>query len=628
MCGIAGIVAMRGAPPEEASVRAMLNALAHRGPDDEGIAMLGDVAVGMRRLSVLDTSKRGHQPMRSPDGRLTLVHNGEIYNFLELASELEALGHRFVSGTDTEVMLAAYDAWGIDCVKRFNGIWAFALWDGRRGELHLSRDRLGVKPLFISEQDGRLAFASEIKALLALPWVDRAPDAGVVRDFLIDGLADHTDRTFFAAIQRLPAATTLTIRHGVQRRVRYWQPARLADDASSVPARDDARQIEALRGALIDAVALQLRSDVPLGSCLSGGIDSSGIVAITTGLRSGSLASTAGRQREAQAQLAFFADFDEPGISERRYVDRVVAATGVTLVTTTPGEADVLSTLEAVAAAQDEPFGSTSIVAQHFVMRAAQGAGVKVLLDGQGADELLAGYPPYVAMRHAGALRAGEAASRRRTLRLLASRQVKPIQTLGYAALGERPLPPRLRRNRMPASLLGPETHDATSPVADVPAIPGTVLAVNLWRQIVSENLPSLLRYEDRSSMAFGIEARVPYLDHRLVELALMLPDRLKVAGTLQKAALRRALTGIVPDEVLDRRDKIAFRTPQARWLRAVAPSIAEGPSLAEAAGLIRPGTLTSSVRAFETDRLADDHLWRLLSVELWLRGLQPSDVP
>ncbi len=626
MCGIAGIVAARGAPPEGAEVGAMLRTLAHRGPDDEGVAMLGDVAIGMRRLAILDTSERGHQPMRTPDGRLTLVHNGEIYNFLEVAQELEALGHRFASGTDTEVILAAYDAWGIDCVRRFNGIWAFALWDEREGLLHLSRDRFGVKPLFIAERDGRLAFASEVKALLTLPWVDRTPDAGVVRDFLVDGLTDHTDRTFLAGIRRVPAATTITIRGGDRRSIRYWQPERLADDASAMATPEDARQIAALRAVLIDAVALQLRSDVPLGSCLSGGIDSSGIVAVAAGLRSGSLTGGVTRhEREAHAQLAFFADFDEPGISERRYVDAVVARTGVTLVTTTPQEPDALAAIEAVVAAQDEPFGSTSIVAQHFVMRAAHEAGIKVLLDGQGADELLAGYPPYIAMRHAGAIRARDAVSARQSLRLMARREVKPVQTLGYAVLGDRPLPTRLRRHRLDLRLLGPATREALPPTADVPVLPGTVLAANLWRQIASENLPSLLRYEDRNSMAFGIEARVPYLDHRLVELALALPDRLKVDGTLQKAGLRRALQGIVPDEVLARRDKIAFRTPQARWLRTIAPVLVEGASHAESAGLLASGRLTRSVAAFPAGRVADDHLWRLLSVELWLRSLRGS---
>ena len=210
MCGIAGLVELAGQPDPEL-VESMLGTLVHRGPDDQGCAPLGSAVLGMRRLSILDTSPRGHQPMRSRDGQLWLVYNGEIYNFLELAAELAALGHRFETETDTEVVLAAYAEWGIDCVTRFNGIWAFALWDAGRQRLMLSRDRFGVKPLFVARRNGSVAFASEIKALRVLPWVSSDLEPAAVHDFLRDGMVDHTKHTFFKDIDRLPAAHSMVI---------------------------------------------------------------------------------------------------------------------------------------------------------------------------------------------------------------------------------------------------------------------------------------------------------------------------------------------------------------------------------------------------------------------------------
>ena len=507
MCGIAGILVHPGVGPSRHDLDRMLARIEHRGPDDVGSIVLGSLGMGMRRLSILDTSDRGHQPMQSASGRSWIVFNGEIYNFLELTEELQQLGHIFRSASDTEVLLAAYEAWGIRCVERLNGIWAFAIWDTETEELHLSRDRFGVKPLFMAERGGRIAFASEIKAIVALDWIPAEPDEGVLKAFLVDGLSDHVDRTSFEGIERLPAATVRSVNSNGVRDYRYWGPPELSTDASFRSSKHDQRMVDDFRGLLVDAVALQLRSDVALGSCLSGGIDSSSIVAIASALESGALEAPGHRRpdRRASQRLAFFADFDEPGISERRFVDEVVAATGVELVRTTPGSDDLAAVIGRVVTTQDEPFGSTSIVAQYFVMEAARRSGVKVLLDGQGADEIMGGYPQYVAMRYAGALRA-DGSSSRAAARMVISRQVKPLQTVAYAVLGSRPLPPTLRRFRLDRAALGPRLRDARAPQAIVATQPGTVLGCALWRQIASENLPALLRFEDRNSMAFGIK--------------------------------------------------------------------------------------------------------------------------
>jgi len=232
VCGIAGLLSLTGDPPEPALVEGMLRRLVHRGPDDDGCATLGPAVLGMRRLSILDPSPLGHQPMASPDGRYTIVHNGEIYNFLELADELVALGRRFTTATDTEVILAAYATWGPDCVRRFNGIWAFAIWDALERVLFLARDRFGVKPLYLAEGPGAIAFASEIKALRTLPWVTAEPEPSVIFEYLVDGSVDRGETTFFRDIRRFPAAHSLLITPTGRRWDRYWEPRELATDPS------------------------------------------------------------------------------------------------------------------------------------------------------------------------------------------------------------------------------------------------------------------------------------------------------------------------------------------------------------------------------------------------------------
>lgn len=631
MCGISGL-AIPGGVADPSLARRMVEGLAHRGPDSTGCQELGAAVLAQQRLSILDPTPSGFQPMASADGRHWIVHNGEIYNFLELADELRATGRQFRTRTDTEVILAAYDEWGTACVERFNGIWAFALWDSDRQLLFLSRDRLGVKPLFYADHDGGIAFASEIKGLLALPNVRRDPEPGAVRDFLVDVLVDHSDRTFFRAIRRLPAAHNLILdRDGTRTVARYWGPPPLSEDVGFAPRRSDAELVEELRELLIDAVALQLRSDVPLGSCLSGGIDSSSIVTIAAGLRHGNLRrQRAHAERDALPQHAFFAEFREPGIDEREYVDAVVDRTGVELHTVTPSAADFFETLPAVMWHQDEPFGSASIVAQYHVMRIARETGVRVLLDGQGADELLAGYPRVRPARLMGALQRGDIAT---VLRLapgeLAS-LLSPVRkrpgylasVLRHAARAAKRRVPFLGQRRFPV-WAGDVTRHAESLRSAERIHGGTLLGATLWDEVARTSLPALLRYEDRNSMAFGIEARVPFLDHRIVELAMRLPDRLKLAGGRQKVALFDAMREIVAPPVLARRDKIGFVPPQDRWLREAVGGwhdLARAPR-AEEAGFLRPGTLARTLDLVSAGAPTGEP-WRIINLELWLRQL------
>src|SRR5919106_587727 len=255
MCGIAAVLSAPGDARADAVTERMVGCLVHRGPDDDGFAKLGRLPLAQRRLSILDPTPAGHQPMSTPDGRYWIVHNGEIYNFLELADELAALGHRFATQTDTEVILAAYRQWGVNAFGRLNGIWAMVLWDATEELLILTRDRLGVKPLYLAEADGLLGVASEIKALLTLPGLAFEPEPAAVRDFLVNGSADHSDRTFFRGVTRVPAAHALLVRRdGTRRAVRYWDVPELADDVSVRPDRADDDLVDEVRSLTIDAV--------------------------------------------------------------------------------------------------------------------------------------------------------------------------------------------------------------------------------------------------------------------------------------------------------------------------------------------------------------------------------------
>jgi asparagine synthase (glutamine-hydrolysing) len=646
MCGIAGVCG--GGPDDLRPLPAMTEALRHRGPDDEGYLLAdtrrcwaqpfggrdtvrdlrlepwpatvppADVALGCRRLAILDLSAAGHGPMASADGRLWVTYNGEIFNYLELRAELSGLGHSFRTGCDTEVLLAAWARWGPQALHRFNGMWAFALYDAAARTVSCARDRFGVKPFHYYWNGSLLAFASEIKGLLAHPGVPRRPHEPTLASFLVDGAIDEGDQTFFAGIQRLGAGHLLELSVPDRRlTVSRWYSLEAA-----VPERRDPA---ALRGLLEDAVRLRLRSDVDVGTCLSGGLDSSSIVVLTARLRDGGRA----------ARRAFTVTHPDAEIDESRHASAVVAATGVQAAQTTPTSRDLLDDLPALVHAQDEPFASTSVYAQWRVMRLAREAGVTVLLDGQGADEVLAGYHhqfgPYLA-EVARARGWGAALREARQAHRVTGRPLSFI--LGLLAFHALPVPDAVRaravahsatQSRLPRALLDPavlaaaNTSDRHRPRAS--------LAEERRAEIASTSLPALLRYEDRNSMAFSVEARTPFLDYRLVEWALALPAGDLIRDGWTKAPLREAMRGMLPESVRLRRDKIGFATPERRWLTEIASPLREwlGPQ-ARVRALLRRGALEGWLSGPDAALARQPGLWRLLAVELWLRG--PVSLP
>jgi asparagine synthase (glutamine-hydrolysing) len=517
-----------------------------------------------RRLSIIDTSDSGWQPMSTPDGRYHVVYNGEIYNYKELRRELERLGHRFRSQSDTEVLLAAWAEWGAPALRRFVGMFAFALLDTERRIVMLARDFFGIKPLYYANGDGIICFGSEIKVLLAFGLARPQANAERLLLYLRYGMTDFGSQTLLAPIQQLPPAHTLEISldTGISNEPQcYWSPE--PQGPFDISFDEASRRVREL---FLRNVELHLRSDVPLGSALSGGIDSSSIV-------------MAIRHLDNQAQIhAFSFIADDQAISEERWVDIVSREAGAHIHKVRASAGELAADLDTMMRFQDEPFGGTSAYAQYQVFRAARCAGIKVMLDGQGADEILGGYRHYLGARLASLLRQGQWPDALRFLQSLSRLEgfggyqglaccadylLPPaLQSVARRLVGKDALPSWLNRLWFAERGVGPAFVNYTT-VREV-------LRESLSRSL-SQTLPRLLRYEDRNSMASSVESRVPFLTPELVSFLQGLPEEYIIArdGT-SKAVFRKAMRGIVPDTILDRRDKLGFVTPERTWLKVL----------------------------------------------------------
>lgn len=598
MCGIAGQYCYEGGRPDRRLLAAMSERLAHRGPDGEGSHICDNTGLVHRRLAIIDLSPDGLQPMTNEDNSLWLVFNGEIYNFVELREELLRNGHTFYSRSDTEVILHAYEEWGHDCLARFNGMWAFALWDEKKKELFCARDRFGIKPFYYTKSDGSFLFASEIKALLAHQGTGEKPDDEMLRVYLAWGVQDHCGRTMFDGIFQLPPAHAMVVRHdGKTEPFRYWD-AKVSNGIRS-SAGDDETAMK-VRGLLTDATRIHLRSDVPVGTCLSGGIDSSALTATINGIVKKEAPGNVGAQ-----QKTFSVVFPGTAYDESRYIDEIVATTGVDAAKTEPGPDQLRADLSRLIYMQDEPFGSLSIYAQYCVMRLAR-TRVKVVLDGQGADELFAGYLGYEASYIRGLIR--QFHWKTALEEILGCSKEHP----GFLTSAKKQVKTREERR---AFLTG------TLPVVD--RYGGTLDEV-LHRELVSTNLPALLHYEDRNSMAFSIESRVPYLDVRLAEYVASLPLNQKIRAGVTKVALRAAIRDLIPESIRCRKDKMGFVTPEEHWmkseLKAFMLDLFSSASFKSRPYWNAEEVGKSYVRFLEGKSDYSPEIWRVACTELWLR--------
>jgi asparagine synthase (glutamine-hydrolysing) len=599
MCGIAGFAG--GAPPDRALLGRMAATMENRGPDGEGF--WADVTAGFafRRLAIIDLHERSNQPLHL--GGLHLVFNGELYNYRELRDELRALGHAFETEGDGEVLLHAWAEWGEGSLDRFNGMFAFAVWDGSERTLTLAADPFGEKPLYYALAGDRIVFGSEIKAILHDDSVSAAADDDAVSLFLTRGSLPDLQASFFRGIKRLPAAHVLRWRDGQAQLRRYWRP-RLVEAPGSY-----AEAVERVRDLLLDSIRLRLRSDVPVGTSLSGGIDSSTVVALSAEL--------AGDHR----RHAFTASFPGFERDEWEFAAQVAERAGVVEHhAVEPTAAELLEDLPRLVLDHEEPVGSLSIYAQWRVMRCAREAGVTVLLDGQGGDELFAGYPTAVGY----ALRS---LPPRDALRELVGGRAAAASLAQSVAIDYLPgRARRLYRRRSATVYAAPDVVSATAARERRFELErtGSPLRRELLDEAFDVSLPALLRYADRSSMAWSREVRLPFLDRRIAELGLSLPASFVYRRGTTKRILRDVARGLVPDPVLDRTDKVGFEPPQQRWLaeaglrRHIADVLLDRRSRARGyydAGAIEADAARGSWRD-------PDGVWRAYNVELWLRSL------
>lgn len=635
MCGIAGLAVGAGGCIDAAFVPTAMRLLEHRGPDDAGYLLYSPrgvttgrdwpgetgeatVALVARRLAIIDLSEAGRQPMSSPDGRYHLVFNGEIYNYVELRQELEALGHRFRSRSDTEVLLAACIQWGTDAITRLTGMFAFAVLDASERRLFLARDHFGIKPLYYTHNGGRFAFASEIPILLESVRSRRRANPARVFAYLRHGFSDFGDETFLAGIRQLPPASYLSISldHPEESApVRYWHPR--SDSTLDISLDEATRR---LRELFLDSIRLHLRSDVPVGTALSGGIDSSAIV---TAMRH-----VQGPKLEIQA-VGYIAH--PAALSEEQWMEAAAGACGAVLRKVRCEPSDLLEDLEPLIRGQGEPFGGSSVYAQYRVFRLAREMGVKVMLDGQGADEVLAGYHWYYAARLASLVRQGHWTEAVRFFRRAARRPgvgrlgligaagefllPRAAHGLGRRALG-RGLVPRWMNGRWFA-------ERGVRPEPERLSVPDDVLKWCLTDSMTTRSLPQLLRYEDRNSMAWSIESRVPFLTPVLVEFLLALPeDHLLDAEGTTKAVFRRAMKELVPPAILDRRDKIGFATPEVDWLWSLESWVEQvlRSETARRIPVLEYAQVEADWRRYAEQRHGGTIVWRWLNLIEWTR--------
>ena len=653
MCGIAGLYSFAGPPVEARRLERMAQLLAHRGPDDQGIWVSpepGRVGMAHRRLSIIDLSAAGHQPMHIEG--LTLCYNGEIFNYLELRAELETRGHRFQSDCDSEVLVRAYLEWGPDCLTRFNGMWAFALYDPRHQQLFCARDRFGVKPFYYAVREGEFRFASEPKALLGDDPALRRYNPKALGRFLSEGLIDDEEETFYAEILPLPAAHHLVVNgEGQLKLSRYWNldPSLQLDPAlekaalamDTAPSWDSLRRtplsfatgplelerdpafftaVEAFQALLADAVRLRLRSDVPVGTCLSGGLDSSSIMCIASSLIT-------------QSMLSFSSIYEEPGCNEKAFIETVVEGCRTRAHRITPTPEDLPRVFDKIAWHQDEPTAGPGLYSQWKVMQVAQGK-VTVLLDGQGGDEVLAGYHPYFEDY----LFTRAATCDRRSLAEEAA-AISSLTGRDYSDVLARARHhyrwPRFLRNLKrpragkikPPAYVSADFRDQFARIDARRAAPAALfeekLNQRLYHDITRTSIPGLLRYEDRNSMAYGLEARTPFLDYRLVEFCFALPAVYKIYKSQTKRILRRAMAGHIPQEVLHRQDKLGYPTPAAQWFRGSLRSWVEdtlrSPEFA-ATGLFQTEPVLAVLKAHDAGEDRSWELWRFLATLSWHR--------
>jgi asparagine synthase (glutamine-hydrolysing) len=591
MCGIAGIINTKNLKVNDNIISTVTDAAAHRGPDGRGVFIDNNVAIGHRRLSIIDLSNHANQPMQYGDD-LFIVFNGEIYNYIEIKNELIKEGFYFSTKSDTEVILAAYKYWGKDCLNKFNGMWAFAIYDKAKQEVFCARDRFGVKPFYYATINNQFVFASEIKQLLVL-MPNRKVNQQILADYLVTGFEEHKNTTFFESILKLPAAHFLLfdLKSNLYEIKKYYTIK--TDSTISTLGIEDA--VELYHNTFEDAVKLRMRSDVKVGTCLSGGVDSSVIAYYASKIYTGSNKFT-----------AIHASSIDNNNDELPYAKTVSNSLNLDLQITKPTEASFIEVLNNLVTTQEEPFGSPSIAMQYFVMKMARNNGTTVLLDGQGGDETLLGYERYYpalikSLPLVKKIAALKEISENSKLNLLQS----VLYTMYFSNSSI-----RINQLKRKAAFY----HKSfTSYVDYSPIIQLADSYNNIEKlqklEIETTQLSHLLKYEDKNSMAHGIETRLPFLDYRCVETALSINIQHKINKGWTKYCLRKMADKKLPDSIIWRKNKIGFEAPTNVWLKN---------NEHIALQVKKSAILNKILKNVKIEHLDNKQKWKLFNVALW----------
>ncbi|MDP8205241.1 MAG: asparagine synthase (glutamine-hydrolyzing) [Candidatus Electryonea clarkiae] len=582
MCGICGVFNPNGAELSVERLEKMNDIAVHRGPDEKGLVVFtgengyedvtqlkksnlsNDSSIlgfGHQRLSIIDLSELGRQPMFDNSKRYCIVFNGEIYNYVELREELESLGYKFTSQSDTEVILAAYKTWGVECQRKFNGMWAFAIFDQKERTLFCSRDRFGIKPFYYTIENGCFIFASEIKQLLEYSGKSPSMDDRMLAELLFWGFETHTDQTFYKDIYSLPQSQYLMLQQNcnVESQLlphKYWS-YELGEQNTFNEA------VKEFRDLFIDSVRLRLRSDVPVGVSLSGGLDSSSVACVMSKLLNG--------KNIEFTPTMFTCDYGIPGYSENVYAESVISKTEYSHFYIKPSPQDLSNHWEQFVWHMEEPFSSLSYFSNYLLMRKIGSENVKVIMNGQGGDELLMGYERYRAAYNKILFRKGRLDLVFREIILGTSRASMSMkQQILYTFYFSNTTMRRLWRSSIVKPYLRGDFYNNyrrdTKSITDSSNYRS--LKELLEKEFFKYQLQHLLRHEDRVSMAHSVEVRLPFLDYRLYNLILSQDEKLMINSGWSKIILRKAMDGIIPDFIRDRTNKMGYSTPIQQLFR------------------------------------------------------------
>lgn len=604
MCGISGLFNFNGSPVQKSQIESMNRLIYHRGPDGNGVYINGSVGLGSTRLAIIDLREEANQPMHDADNRFVIVYNGEIFNYVELRKELIEKGYKFNNNSDTEVILNCYREFGEECLHKLNGMWAFAIWDTKEKTLFCSRDRYGIKPFYYYRDSERFIFGSEIKQILDC-GVDKTVNDDIVYDYLIFNFIDHTEQTFFKNLSKLPAGWKIKL-SGDDFKISKWYllPENKLGGNSLKTIYQDFYNL------VYDSVRLRLRSDVEVGSCLSGGLDSSTIVCLMHDILH--------NEGKAEIQKTYTACYDDPEIDERKFVEKVIMQTNSTKYYLFPDSKEFADDFDKMVYHQEEPFTGSTVFAQWSVFKKIHETGIKVVLDGQGADEILIGYFSFFPFHLKRLLW--------NPLKFL-SEFFKGVSTtkLGLIKFSENLVyfnTPSVRYKhviRNGKSFVNPEfvysknRRGIFNDMAAASSLERNRLS-NLW----NISLPSLLRYEDKNSMAFSVEARLPFLDHRLVEYIFSIPYDYLIKDGWTKNVLRQSMRNKIPEDIRLRKGKLAFSVPQKKWLDTVKHLITGAFNEDFRAG--RFISREKLLRLIEGENYNDKLIFRAFNLEKWMK--------